>query len=133
MSETLKTMIARRPLLASGLALLGIAVASGVAFEADLFGPSYSKSPYDDLLRLLPDRAQAQAIGLAVLADSPAFEAKVTATHLRGKIGHRPLDAVLTSDIESDDLTEAKGWVLPATLAQLCALAAETNSISPLP
>lgn len=127
MSEALKAKIARRPLLAAGLALLGFSAAGGVAFEAGLFGPSYPKSEYDDLLRLLPDRAQARAIGIAVLAGEPAFDASVTATQLRDKIGHRTLDAVLTSDIESDDLYEAKGWVLPAALAQLCALAALSN------
>ena len=46
---------------------------------------------------------------------------------VRGKIGRRPLDAVLTADIASDDLIEVKGWVLPAALAQLCALAAIAN------
>lgn len=133
MSDDLKTMIARRPLLAGALAALGLAAVGGAVYQTGIFGPSYPKSSYDDLLRLLPDRAAAVALGRAVLAENPAFDAKITATHLRGKIGHRSLDAVLTSDIESDDLYEAKGWVLPATLAQLCTLAAETNPISPLP
>ena len=133
MSDDLKTMIARRPLLAGGLAALGLAAVGAVAYEAGLFGPPYPHTPYDDLLRLLPDRAAAIALGRDVLASDPAFDTKGTATHLRGKIGHRPLEAVLMSDIESDDLTEVKGWVLPATLAQLCALAAKTNSIAPSP
>jgi len=124
MSDGLKAMIARRPLLAGALAALGIAVAGGVVYEAGLSGPSYPQTPYDDLLALLPDRVQAQVIGEAVVAANATFDVETTARQLRAHIGGKPLADVLAADMAADNITEVKGWVLPETMAQLCALAA---------
>lgn len=126
MSETLKARIARRPLLAGGLALLGVVVAGGAAYEAGLFGRGYPRSPYDDLLARLPDRAAAQRLGAAVLAEQPEFNAKAAAAELRQRLTDRPLDDVLVADIDENNMVEVAGWVLPASLAQLSALAAVT-------
>lgn len=126
MSEDLKVLIARRPLLAGALAALGLAAAGAAAYEAGAFGPHYPKTPYDDLLRLLPDRRSAQVAGEALLAQNPAFDMKKAAA-LREKIGNRAFAEVLATDITADDLIEVQGWVLPATLAQLSALAARAD------
>ena len=125
MSEELKAMIARRPLLAGALAALGFAVAAGVAYETGLFGPSHPKTSYDDLLALLPDRAQAQTIGKVVLAENTAFDAKAVAAGLRARLGGKTLADVVAAEVAADKTIEVDGWLLPETLAQLCALAAK--------
>lgn len=125
MSDEMQGGTSRRNLLTAIAGAITVAAAGGVAYLGGLFGPSYPRTPYDDLLALLPDRARARTIGKAVLAGHRGFDAELAATHLRGKIGHRPLEAVLNSDIASNDLYEVKGWVLPTTLTQLCALAAK--------
>jgi hypothetical protein len=127
MSGGLKAKIARRPFLAGVLAALGLAAAGGGAYEAGLFGPFYPRTPYDDLLRLLPDRGYAIAIGKAVLTNARAYRAKSAAATLRHRIGRRPLSRVLAGEIATDQLTEVDGWLLPATLAGLSALAAKAD------
>jgi hypothetical protein len=119
-----KTAIARRPLLAGLFAALGIAAAGGAAYEAGLFGPSWPASPYDDLLAALPERARAIEIGRAVLADNPGLDAKAMAQSLRARIAGRTLSDMLAADIAEQAIAEVHGWILPQTLAQLCALAA---------
>lgn len=127
MSESLKAKIARRPLLAGALAALGFAAAGGVAYEAGLFAPSYPETPYDDLLRIVPERTNAIAVGKAAIAQHGTFDIGKTATALREKIGNMPLADAIARDIERNDLIEVQGWVLPVTLAGLCALAAKAG------
>jgi len=127
MSGGLKTKIARRPFLAGVLAALGLAAAGGGAYEAGLFGPFYPRTPYDDLLGLLPERGYAITIGKAVLTSAPAYEAKSAAAALRTRLRRRRLSAVLADEIATDHLTEVNGWLLPATLAGLSALAAKAD------
>jgi len=122
-----KTAIARRPLLTGLLTALGIAAAGGVAYEAGLFGPSRPRSPYDDLLALLPDRAHAVELGKAVLADNPGLDASAVAATLHVRIAGRSLSDMLAADIAEHAVAEVHGWVLPQTLAQLCALAAKNR------
>lgn len=127
MSESLKAKIARRPLLAGALAALGIAAASGAAYETRWFGARYPASAYDDLLEKLPDRKNAIVLGRAVLAGTDSFDAEKTAATLREKIGDASLADAITHDIERNNLSEVRGWVLPVTLAELCALAAKAG------
>lgn len=127
MSESLKAKIARRPLLAGALAALGFAAAGGAVYETGLSGARYQASPYDDLLNVLPDRANAAVLGKAVLAQNPTFDAEKTAAALREKIGNASLADAIAHDIERNNLIEVQGWVLPATLAELCALAAKAD------
>ncbi|MDE3114483.1 MAG: hypothetical protein KGL26_02675 [Pseudomonadota bacterium] len=127
MTGELKAKIARRPFLGAALAALGLAAAGGAAYEAGFFGPFYAKTPYDDLLRLLPDRGYAITLGQTLLAKTPAYQAKSAAALLRSRLRRRRLSAVLAADIAADRLTEVDGWLLPATLADLSALAAKAN------
>lgn len=127
MSGSLKAKIARRPLLAGALAALGFAAAGGAAYEAGLFEPYYPKTPYDDLLRIVPERANAIVVGNAVIVQNEYFDAEKTAATLREKIGKAPLADAIANDIANDDVVEVRGWVLPATFAGLCALAAKAD------
>ena len=112
----------RRKIITALAGSVGVAAAGGVAYLTGLFGPSYPKTPYDDLLAKLPDHASAEVLGKALRAETPGFDAKTAAASLRKRLAKKSLAAVVTADIESNDLTEVKGWVLPASLAQLSAL-----------
>ncbi|HEY4114932.1 MAG TPA: hypothetical protein VGM17_12830 [Rhizomicrobium sp.] len=116
-----------RRVVIGGVAALGAVVVAGIGYEAShLIGKHYPPTPYDDLLALLPDREAAKAVGTAFLKDHPDFTAKAAAAVLRKHIGKQKLDAVLQREIASGALTEAGHWVVPQTLAGLCALAAKT-------
>lgn len=114
----------RRTIVTALAGAVGVAAAGSVVYMAGLFSSSYPKTPYDDLLTKLPDRASAETLGKALRAEMPGFNAKAVAADLRHRLGHKSLSAVVTADIDDNDLTEVKGWVLPTSLAQLSALAA---------
>jgi hypothetical protein len=116
--------ISRRPFLAGALALIGVAAIGGGAYELGLFRKHFSK--YGDLLNALDDPDNAALIGKAVLAEMPDFDAAKTAADLRARIGKKPIADVLIADAQANRVTEASGWVLPETLALLCALAARS-------
>lgn len=126
MSDDWKAGIARRPLLTALGALLGVGAIGGIAYETSgLLGLREHKSAYEDLLSPLPDREDAVAVGRVILADDHAFRARAVAEGLRHKIGQRPLSSVLSEDALQARIVETDGWVLPETLASLCALAAK--------
>ncbi len=85
----------------------------------------HRSSPYDDLLALLDDRDNDAKIGAAVLADLGDFDAPAVAAALRLKLKGTTLADLATKDAAAGRLIEARGWVLPETLARLCALAAK--------
>ncbi|MBV9043765.1 MAG: hypothetical protein JO294_01460, partial [Alphaproteobacteria bacterium] len=86
-----------------------------------LFG--YRKTPYDDLLGHLTDRDAAATVGRAVIGTT-ALAPHETATALRKRFTNgASLATVIAADLAGARLAEAKGWVLPDSLAQLCALA----------
>ncbi len=127
MTPRWKTEIARRPLLAGLLGVFGVAAAGGAVYESRaLFRKRYRPTPFDDLLSSLPDRDAAIRVGVAILAEEPGFDARKTALQLREEIGEKPLADVVAKDIGENRMVEIKGWVLPETLAKLCALAART-------
>ena len=104
----------------------GIVVLAAAGFEGRrLFRKRYAPSPYDDLLALLDDRDADAQIGEAVLADIDDFDANLVADEVREGIAKRPLAQVMIEDISEGRLLEAGGWVMPETLALLCALAAK--------
>lgn len=106
----------------------GLAVAAGaLGYEAwRVFGKHYPPTPYDDLLGLLSDRAAAKRLGAAFLKVHSDFTPKDAAAALRRRIAHRPLRSVLEDEIIRAELTEVGHWLIPQTLAGLCALAAKT-------
>lgn len=116
----------RRTLIAGVVALA--AAATAIGYESrKLFGRHYPPTPYDDLFALLPDRDAAKKIGAAFLKDHANFTPNSAADALRQHIGKQKLDAVLQAEIAAGALTEAGHWLMPQTLAGLCALAAKAG------
>jgi hypothetical protein len=119
--------LGRRPLLAGFLGALGLGVAGSLVYETPkLFRHRYKPTPYDGLLAQLDDRDSAVKLGAAVLAEEPHFDAKNAARALRLKIGRGSFAQAVTGDIVHGQLVDVQGWVLPATLTSLAALAALT-------
>lgn len=116
--------ISRRPLLAALIGVAGIGVVGGGIYEAARHFGGGQPGAYDDLLARLADRDSAAIVGRAVIADLPKFNEKMTARELRRKIGKRSLADVTKADLADGQLAEAGGWVLPQTVALICALAA---------
>jgi hypothetical protein len=114
----------RRFILFAG-AGAGVLAASAIAYESwRLLARHYPPTPYDDLLSLLPDREAARRLGGAFLSGHTNFKARYAANALRKHIAGRPLPNVLDDEIAAGALTEAGHWLVPDTLAGLCALAA---------
>lgn len=125
---SLKTNIARRPLLASVLGIAGLAIIGGGVYEGIRDAKHrYPRTPYDDLLYKLADRESAKALGAQVLANDKQFDSAATASILRPRLKHKELADVLEAEIRAGAVTELRGWVIPQTLAQLCALAAKVS------
>jgi hypothetical protein len=114
----------RQIVIAGALAAVG---AAAVLEGPKLLKKRYAPSPYDDLLALLDDRDADAQLGEAVLAGRVDFDPDATAAALRARIAKRGLSAVVEEDAEQGRIVEANGWVLPQTLALLCALAAKAN------
>ncbi len=126
MSATSPALTSRRRLLAVALAGLGVSAAALIAYEARLLvGQRYAATPFDDLISQLPERENAARLGTAVLAQEKSFDARSAALQLRARIKNSPLADVLATDLRSGHLTEVRGWILPETLAALCALSAK--------
>ena len=117
--------VPRRTVLIGGLVACGAgaAVIAAYMFPA-LFGQKYPATPFDDLLSKLPDRNNAAKMGAAVLAQQKSFDAHVAARVLRARLGTGALSAVLARDLSAGRMLEFRGWIVPETLAMLCALAA---------
>ena len=124
----LKTRIARRPVLASLCALLGLGIAGTLIYEGPrLLERRYPRTKYDDLLDQLPDRESAAKLGHAVLAGEPRFDAKRAADALRHGAGHGSLSRALAADVVQGRMVEVQGWVLPDSLVLVAAIAAKTS------
>ena len=119
----MKELLTRRNILigAGGTVVLATATFEG----RRLLRKRYASSPYDDLLALLDDRDADAQIGEAVLADIDDFNPKTVSESVRVRIGRRPLAQVMIEDAGKGRLLESGGWVIPETLALLCALAAK--------
>ena len=105
---------------ALGIAALGVTVPR-------LLGRRYRQSPYDDLFAQLVDRDEAVKVGRAMLDGGFRIDARTVGRDLRQRFERRNLDEVTDSDLAQGKLLEAQGWVLPESLALLCALAAEES------
>ena len=123
----LKDTVSRRPLLAALGALIGVGIVGGGGYEASRWWHRHREhSAYDDLLANF-DRDDGIAVGNAVLAQSKDFQAHQVAKELRMRLGHRPLTALLDEDAVQGRIVETQGWVIPISLAQLCALSAKAG------
>jgi hypothetical protein len=103
---------------ALGITALGVTVPR-------LLRQRYHQSPYDDLLAQLADRDAAVRVGHALIASGRSpFDSKAVARDLRQRFERRDLGEVTDSDVAQGKLLEVQCWVLPESLALLCALAA---------
>ena len=111
--------------------IIGVGAAAAVAVAAvegpRLLRPRHAPSPYDDLFEKLDDRDACAQIGEPLLAGNADFNADQVAKDLRAKLKHRKLADAVREDAEKSRVSEADGWIIPDTLAQLCALAAKAG------
>lgn len=84
----------------------------------------YAPTPYDDLLNRLVDRDAAARVGQVVREVVPSIDDRKIARGLRQRFEQRDLAEVMDADSAEGRLAEAGGWVMPKSLAELCALAA---------
>jgi hypothetical protein len=115
--------ISRRPLLAGIVAAAAAVAVGGTFYETGLFR-ARPKGPYGDLLSSLDDLSDAPIVGRAYLAGTRSFDANAVAAQLRTRMSGQSLSDVLNMDATGNQIAEAGGWVLPESLALLCALAA---------
>jgi hypothetical protein len=105
-----------------------VVVAGGGVGARLLLRKRFAPTPYDDLIALVEDRDGAAQIGETVLAEVEDFDPKTMAADLRTRIAGRPLAAVIAEDASDRRIAEGGGWVLPETLALICALAAKASA-----
>lgn len=115
--------VARRPLVLSALALIGVGIAGGIAVEAPRLLRKRIHSPYDDITDQLVDQEKAAVVGKAVLAKLDSFDAAKSANALRVRKG--TLLDMAKADLAAGHTLEANGWVLPQSLALACAVLAD--------
>lgn len=121
------TSLSRRTLIGAGAVFAGAAAIAAALFELPLgFGRHYHRSAYDDLLSLLSDRDTGARVGRAVLAELNPFDEQAAASELRRSVQGGSFADAAEKDAVNGRLVEAAGWVLPASFALVCALAAES-------
>lgn len=113
----------RRLVIGGGAAAL---VAAGVAVKGkSLFAKHYPPTPYDDVLTHLVDRDAAARLGPAALSALPGFTPAQGAAQLRARLGAHGLTAAAQADADAGRIVEARGWLLPESVALISALAAK--------
>jgi len=115
--------VTRRPLVLSALALIGVGIAGGIAVEAPRLLRKRIHSPYDDITDQIADQEQAVKVGDAVIAKLGTFDVAKSANALRVRKGS--LMDMAKADIAAGKTLEARGWVLPESLALACAILAD--------
>jgi hypothetical protein len=114
----------RRRGLIAGIAAAGVAAAASLYRFTDLFVKHYPPTPYDDVLTALVDREQAARFGASFPGPT---DANTLAERLRPMLKSGDLSAAANADIAADRLVEVGGWVVPESVALLCALAAKSK------
>ncbi len=123
---TWQAEVRRRPLLSGLIGALGLGVLGGGAYEAvRTIRHEQEPGAYGDLVSRLPDPDGARLVGRAVIADLPRFNAGEKAHALRKLLAAHNLADVTADDLAAGRIAEAGGWVLPESLALICALAAK--------
>ena len=117
--------ISRRIAIAAAAALAGTAVALR-EIPGLVRSMHARRTPYDDLLAAIDDREAAEAIGRYALKAVPHFDRGRTAELLRGRLRDSSLKQLLGNEVAAGKTVEVAGWVLPDSLALICALAAIT-------
>lgn len=110
----------RRGILA-GLVVVAAAAAGSAAWKFRLFAKRYPPTPYDDLLSQIEDRAPAIVFGQAARKSQPGAAQLAAALRRDG----RTLSARAAIEPGEAQITEVAGWVVPLSVAQYAALAAQ--------
>lgn len=128
MSGGWQSEIARRPLLAGLLGVLGIGAAGGLVYEVPrLMRPRYKRTKYDDLLSQLDDRDNAVKLGAAYLAQAAQFDPTAAAEALRHGEGKGSVARAVGADIAEGRLVQVHGWLLPESLVRIAGIAAKVR------
>lgn len=114
--------LSRRSVTLGGIAVAAAAAVGGAIYEAPRLFKHRASGEYADLVNRLDDTEAAAAVGRSVAADN----LHEIASDIRAQLKKHPLSGLLAQDAADGKLAEAGGWVLPATLALLCAMAAQT-------
>lgn len=116
--------LSRRSLTIGGIAAGGAAIIAGAVYEAPrLFGHRLH-GEYAQLVGKLNDPEKAAIVG-RVMQDR-GNPSKEELSELKAALTNTSLADIATADAKDGRLSEADGWVLPTTLATLCALAAQS-------
>lgn len=83
----------------------------------------YRRTPYDDLFSKLGDRESSVAFGRSASKGMPGSSDAI-ATALRQRLRTDSLRAVATNELSRGQVFVAGGWIVPESLALMCALAA---------
>jgi hypothetical protein len=104
---------------AGALALLG----TGALGYRQFLGPWYTPTPYDDLLHQIVDRRPAAKLGAVAAKAMPGFDVAKLAAKLRQPgfgLSRRTRD-----DMAAGRVVEVAGWIVPQSVADYSALAAQ--------
>ena len=115
--------LSRRSLTIGGIAAGGTAIIAGAVYEAPKLFKRRLHGEYAELVGKLSDPDKAAVVGRAMQDRGPSKE---ELSELKVSLAKTSLADIATVDAKKDRLTEADGWVLPATLATLCTLAAQS-------
>ncbi len=119
--------LTRRRLVTGSGALIGLGAAAALTFGFGLWHGPWASSPYDDLLNQLPVEAGAVTLGRAVRQALPALDDSAAAARLRRRLTGSSLRKLARKDALHRQVVEVSGWILPLSVAELCALAASTT------
>jgi hypothetical protein len=112
-----------------GAVAIGAAIVAGGIFEIPKLIKRRARGHYADLVNRLDDPEQAAIVGKAVHLERPDGTTPSlvdAAASVRLELKGQSLRDLLARDVKASELTEAGGWVLPATLATLCSMAAQS-------
>lgn len=130
----LKAEIARRPFLAGIVGVLGIGAVGGLVYEIPrLLQRRYKPTKYDDLLYQIEDRESAVKLGQAVRSQLDASpesrlpKAGAIAGELRKGPARGSVPRATDADIAAGRLVTVHGWLIPRTVALVCAIAADVQ------
>ncbi len=116
--------LTRRRLITGSGAVIGLGSAAALTFGFGLWHGPWASSPYGDLLNQLPLEAGAVTLGRAVRQALPALNDSLAAASLRRRLIGTSLRKLARTDAEHRQVVEVSGWILPLSVAELCALAA---------
>jgi hypothetical protein len=117
-----RTRISRRIAVGAVAAFAGLAIA--VREVPKLLGHRHRSGPFADVLSAIDDPDSAAQFGRSCLAACQGFEPQVVANLLRARLKNLPLADLMQKEASEARIVEVGGWIIPESLALLCALEA---------